>query len=47
LEARKLMEEHLRQAQTAQETEPSGERTVKRTQVKRKKAEVEPRSQAT
>jgi GntR family transcriptional repressor for pyruvate dehydrogenase complex len=44
LEARKLMEEHLRQAQTAQETEPSDEQAVKRTPVKRKKAEAEPRS---
>ena len=44
LEARKLMEEHLRQAQTAQETEPSGEQAVKRTPVKRKKVEAEPRS---
>jgi GntR family transcriptional regulator, transcriptional repressor for pyruvate dehydrogenase complex len=44
LEARKLMEEHLRQAQTAQETEPSGERTVKRTQIKRKKMGTEPKS---
>lgn len=46
LEARKLMEEHLRQAQTAQETEPSIDQQNNRAMVKRKRIRTEPVSHA-
>jgi GntR family transcriptional repressor for pyruvate dehydrogenase complex len=45
LEARKLMEEHLRQAQTAQETEPSADRQ-NGAKVKRKRVRAEAVSRA-
>ena len=45
LEARKLMEEHLRQAQTAQETEPSADRQTG-AKVKRKRVRAEAVSRA-
>ena len=41
LEARKLMEEHLRQAQTARETEPSTGKQNSRVKVKRKRVTAE------
>jgi GntR family transcriptional regulator, transcriptional repressor for pyruvate dehydrogenase complex len=46
LEARRLMEEHLRQAQTAQETEPSIDQQSNRAKVKRKRVTTEPVSRA-
>src|SRR5271155_272931 len=47
LEARKLMEEHLRQAQTAQETEPSTDHQNNRAKAKRRKVRAESVSHAT
>ena len=46
LEARKLMEEHLRQAQTAQETEPSTDRQSNRAKRTRKRVTAESVSRA-
>jgi GntR family transcriptional repressor for pyruvate dehydrogenase complex len=46
LEARKLMEQHLRQAQTAQETEPSIDQQNNRTKAKQKRVTAESVSRA-